>query len=115
MVAKLGMQAGPGGDHEYNSAGDMARRRRRRPQTEECPHCGTTFRHGRLACPECGSDARTGWNSAEQIDYASVEIPDTYEELVEGAPRRRSGPGKGLIVLVLVLAVLTLTWLIRMF
>ena len=103
----------------------MARRRRKQPQTEECPQCGTTFRRGRLACPECGSDARTGWSSAEQIDYASVEIPDagipdteipdTYEELVEGAPRRRSGPGKGLIVLVLVLAVLTLTWLIRMF
>lgn len=34
------------------------------------------FRTGRLACPECGSDERTGWQDAEEIDYQSVEIPD---------------------------------------
>ncbi len=33
---------------------------------------------GRLACPECGSDASTGWRDAEEIDYQSVEIPDAW-------------------------------------
>ena len=64
----------------------MARRR----QVEHCPECGTEFRRGRLACPECGSDAETGWKSEEEIEYQSVQIPDTYEELVgETRPRRR--------------------------
>ncbi len=64
----------------------MARRR----ETEECPECGAEFRKGRLACPECGSDAQTGWKSEEDIQYESVEIPDTYEELVAtGAPKDR--------------------------
>ncbi len=52
----------------------------------ECPNCGAMFRAGRLACPECGSDAETGWKDAEEIDYMSVEIPDTWEE--EPASRR---------------------------
>jgi ribosomal protein L32 len=54
---------------------------------EECPNCGATFRRGRLACPECGSDAATGWKSEADIDYESVEIPDFYEE---PAPPRRA-------------------------
>lgn len=48
----------------------------RRVETEECVHCGHVFRAGRPACPECGSDASTGWRDAEDIDYLSVELPD---------------------------------------
>lgn len=43
---------------------------------EECPHCGAVFAAGRLACPECGSDAATGWQNADEIDYQAVELPD---------------------------------------
>ncbi len=47
----------------------------------ECPHCGASFRSGRLACPECGSDARTGWRDAEDIDYLSTDIPDLLPDV----------------------------------
>ena len=61
----------------------------RRSESDFCPECGATFRRGRLACPECGSDAQTGWKSENDIQYESVHIPDTYEELVgEVVPRR---------------------------
>lgn len=50
---------------------------------DECPHCGARFKRGRLACPECGSDAETGWASAEEIDYRSIDLPDDAP-----APRR---------------------------
>ncbi|MAE75399.1 MAG: hypothetical protein CMJ85_00840 [Planctomycetes bacterium] len=47
--------------------------------TVVCPHCGTTFDPERLACPECGSDERTGWKSAEEIDYQSLDLPEGDE------------------------------------
>ena len=53
----------------------MARRR-----TKECPNCGESIRETALACPECGSDAETGWASDEEIDYQSVEIPESWPE-----------------------------------
>lgn len=40
----------------------------------ECPQCGAMVRGGRTSCRECGSDARTGWKSAEEIDYQSVDV-----------------------------------------
>ena len=46
----------------------------------ECPQCGAAVPAGRLACPECGSDARTGWQSSEEIDYQSVELPEAESE-----------------------------------
>ena len=55
----------------------------------ECPNCGAMFRSGRLACPECGSDAETGWRDAQDLDYLSVDIPDSYEELIAGSTRPR--------------------------
>lgn len=54
-----------------------------REETEECPHCGAVIARGRLACPECGSDANTGWKSADDLDYEAVELPD------DGGPARR--------------------------
>lgn len=55
---------------------------------EECPNCGARFKRGRLACPECGSDAATGWRSSEDLDYESVEIPDFWDEAAMGSRRR---------------------------
>jgi hypothetical protein len=76
------------------------KRRRRSAALETCPHCGAAFKAGRPACPECGSDAQTGWRDAEEIDYQSVEIPDTYEELVTSG---RSRPSRWMLLIVLVL------------
>jgi hypothetical protein len=88
---------------------------RRRPLREAstCPHCGASFKAGRLACPECGSDAATGWRDAEEIDVRSVEIPDTYEELVGGAaPRRRR---RWTVIVALLLLVALLPYLLSLF
>ena len=56
-----------------------------------CPHCGASFPEGRLACPECGSDAETGWKSSEEIDYLSVELPE-WEGREEREGRGPAGP-----------------------
>lgn len=59
---------------------------------EECPHCGETFPAGRLACPACGSDARTGWKDAEEIDYASVDLPEADDTSRTANTLRRGRP-----------------------
>lgn len=57
-------------------------RRRKRPRAQavvfECPHCGAVVRQGAAACRECGSDVRTGWQSQEEIDYQSLELPEGW-------------------------------------
>ena len=84
----------------------MARRR----QLERCPECDTEFPRGRLACPECGSDARTGWKSEEEIQYQSVQIPDTYEEMVGDAGPKRSIRSIVYLVAALLALVAMLLW-----
>ena len=71
-----------------------------------CPHCGSLFPEGRLSCPECGSDADTGWKSQEEIDYYSVEIPEPCDTQVE-----ERGAGHGSLVKKTVFFLL-LAWLI---
>ena len=51
---------------------------KRRRTTFECPHCGAAVAVGARACRECGSDASTGWQDEQEIDYQSVDIPDGY-------------------------------------
>jgi len=81
------------------------------PRSEaECPNCGATFPAGRLACPECGSDAETGWKDAEEVEYASVEIPDFY---AEPEPRRRRLPLFYLVGALLALAGMAVFVLLR--
>jgi hypothetical protein len=54
------------------------KRSKPKPTTFPCPHCGADVAAGRLSCRECGSDASSGWKSSEEIDYASVDLPDGY-------------------------------------
>jgi hypothetical protein len=49
-----------------------------------CPNCGTDVPVGARACRECGSDATTGWQDSDEIDYASVDLPDGYRGDGEG-------------------------------
>ena len=46
------------------------------PAFTTCPNCDASFRAGRLACPECGSDAETGWRDSEEIDELAVDLPE---------------------------------------
>ena len=54
--------------------------RRAKPRREffECQHCGADVPVGAKACKECGSDASTGWQSYEEIDYQSLDLPEGY-------------------------------------
>ena len=75
----------------------------------DCPNCGAFVPEGRLACPECGSDENTGWKSSEEVEYESVDIPDSYEEFAMAtSSRRRQSFVAGVAFLVLVAFVLFL-------
>ena len=75
--------------------------------TFECPQCGAPVPAGRLACRECGSDAETGWQSAEEIDYQSVDLPD---DVSNSPPSSRPGH---LVTIGAVLAVIAfLLWIL---
>lgn len=52
----------------------------KKPRREifECPHCGADVPIGSKVCRECGSDASTGWQDGEEIDYQSLDLPDGY-------------------------------------
>ncbi|MFY9341331.1 MAG: hypothetical protein WAT39_02495 [Planctomycetota bacterium] len=60
--------------------------RRQKPAREkfECPHCGADVFVGSPVCRECGSDAGTGWQDQEQIDYMSEVLPDGYRDVDAG-------------------------------
>lgn len=53
----------------------MTRRTVRREHFD-CPNCGAEVPVGARVCRECGSDDRTGWQSSEEIDYQSLELPE---------------------------------------
>ncbi len=79
---------------------------------EVCPNCGAEVPHNAKACPECGSDEKTGWS---ETAYASgLGLPDEnfdYDEFVkeEFGPGRNKPHGIGwfwwVIALVLVLVI----------
>lgn len=45
-------------------------------QTFPCPHCGAPVPVGAKACPECGSDERTGWSEDTHAD--GLDLPEGY-------------------------------------
>jgi hypothetical protein len=51
---------------------------------EYCPHCGAEVPAKAKACPECGSDERTGWS--ERAHTERLGLPDDefdYDEFVK--------------------------------
>ena len=57
-----------------------------------CPNCGTEVDIHSLACPECGSDERTGWS--ENTLYDDLDLPDEAFDDRNASPstvRRRNG------------------------
>lgn len=62
--------------------------RREGGATFECPNCGAEVRVGAKVCRECGSDEGTGWQSSEEIEYRSVDVPEGYGGDAEGEAER---------------------------
>ena len=54
---------------------------------ERCPVCGTAIAAGVMACPECGSDERTGWKEEaswhDGLDFPGAEEDFDYEAFLE--------------------------------
>jgi RNA polymerase subunit RPABC4/transcription elongation factor Spt4 len=44
-----------------------------------CPVCGAEVPAGARACPECGSDERTGWSDQTIYDDTGITDPDEDE------------------------------------
>lgn len=56
----------------------MARRSKPKREFFACPHCGADVPVGAKACKECGSDATAGWQSEEEVEYQSLDLPEGY-------------------------------------
>lgn len=51
---------------------------------ENCPNCGANLPRNAKACPECGSDEKTGWS--DEASASSLDLPDdefNYDQFVE--------------------------------
>jgi ssDNA-binding Zn-finger/Zn-ribbon topoisomerase 1 len=75
-----------------------------------CPNCGEEVPAGAKACPECGSDEKTGWSEKTVYDGTDIPNPDEidYQKVIEREglatpklPRKR-------LVLLLLIAVVVL-------
>jgi hypothetical protein len=76
----------------------------------ECPHCGADVAVGAKVCRECGSDADTGWQPAEEVDYQSTELPQGYGAGDESTVSGRRRPWVAVVALLLALAMIC--WLV---
>jgi hypothetical protein len=54
---------------------------------------------------ECGSDEQTGWKTQSEIDYESVELPETEAASRRAGPIPRAAWLAAAIVLILALAI----------
>ena len=97
-------------------------RRMPRRRAFPCPHCEATVPAGALSCPECGSDAQTGWS--EEAESFAGEIPTGYDDedfdyeealreaglAADGQPSRAQLRRRRVIAVCLLLLVLVLLW-----
>jgi zinc-ribbon domain len=44
-----------------------------------CPNCGAEVPANAKACPECGSDDKTGWSDDTIYDGTGIEDPDEFD------------------------------------
>ena len=61
-----------------------------------CPNCGAEVPASAKACPECGSDEKTGWSANTIYDGTGIEDPGEFDyedwkrREVEGRSPRRT-------------------------
>ena len=72
-----------------------------------CPNCGAEVSPKALACPECGSDERTGWS--DDTMYDGLDLPDV--DALEVRPRRSPFRNRYFLCVVAILALLAFLWL----
>ena len=67
---------------------------RRSDESFICPVCGADVPAKAKACPECGSDEKTGWSDRTIYDGTDIEDPDEFDyenwKRREGVGGRRS-------------------------
>ena len=61
-----------------------------------CPVCGTEVSVKAKACPECGSDEKTGWSANTVYDGTDIEDPadfdyEEWKRTETGSPRPQIG------------------------
>jgi zinc-ribbon domain len=84
---------------------------------EICPNCGAEVPPRAKACPECGSDEKTGWSDQAQSD--ALDLPDenfNYDEFVQREFGGKSPKPRGLkwiwwVVALLLLAAFVIGYL----
>lgn len=71
-----------------------------------CPNCGAEVPIKALACPECGSDEKTGWS--EDTMYDGLDLPEFEER------RRKSSTSvfqnKYFLYIVAIVTILVFIW-----
>ena len=74
-----------------------------------CPHCGAALPCRALACPDCGSDAETGWADDETLHEAAWadSEQENYDDVIRSLPGAGDGPS-GVSVRPAVLAIIAL-------
>ncbi len=87
-------------------------RSHRRQDGFECPHCGADVAVGARVCRECGCDASTGWQSADEIDFQSLELPDGHAQdpAHPGGPVVARVPAWVVVTALVLVAVLAALW-----
>ena len=81
-----------------------------------CPNCGAEVTAPAPACPECGSDERTGWSETAFYDGTGIADPEEFDYVAWRrrelglAPRQTSRQWLWLVTALLVLALFV--WLI---
>ena len=75
-----------------------------------CAHCGAEIRRDALACPDCGSDAETGWaDEATQSEAAFGEFTEEdYREVIRDLEGGSARSPRGWILLAIAAATLAL-------
>jgi hypothetical protein len=85
-----------------------------------CPNCGAEVSPNAKACPECGSDEKTGWSDDTVYDGTGIEYPgefnydDWKRREVEGRrPRRTRRQWFWWVVALLIIGVLLWLFVVR--
>jgi hypothetical protein len=84
---------------------------------EVCPNCGAEVPPNAKACPECGSDEKTGWSERAHADHLGLpEEEFDYDDFVKREFVAPKPVPRGLhwfwwLVAVLILVTFVLFWL----